>query len=606
MSSRSRPRARSQGDHPRRPLSPEIRVLQDKPVSKLIHRTESRTGSRDRSADDQSTSHPTPILKKALYRDSSPGTTYEQVASSIKVNTDLGEIIKDCEGVDEYTDRRTIVMSVLKSYYDTMDPTMTPKFKGEVARLVVNRAIREIEAILRTFAHVPGKQREYEQYQRIHAVMEQEREVYNSPKMRYHEEKREVENVAEALGRGLAKTLNITKIDVPEFAINSDLLERTREFKLWCDTFKLKMEALNITDPESKYRVLRASLGAPAVRYMESYPDVTDKGDRFENYMSKAANVFIMKNPEIEARTRFRTIKQRSGEELSSYINRIRENSDLCGWTHKEREQQTLEQLTSGTLDEEWRKRIMMKSMSLHEAISWAQTLTSVRATNQAIKGHNGGQEAAVHWNNRTERPMQPEYRREPSADRFQQSRGYRRESRDVNERYDQYRQSDRRDPSAERYQPNQRRDSRARHQDRYQGYRQDDQYRGSNTERYQQNQRQDSRCIFCELLHAGGRCNASRETCRVCGEVGHYGRSRICKGPRSGQQNFTTRNNQVLNGGRPYERPPTPPNNGRIQYTQRNPHQFDHSDSEITPSPTADSAVHAVLRQPPPQSPLF
>ena len=93
-----------------------------------------------------------------MSRDSSPGTTYEQVAAGIKINTNLRQIQADCEGVvDEYTDRYAIIFSVLADYYDTMDQKMAPKFKNEVRRIVLNRAIREIEIILRTFANEPGK-----------------------------------------------------------------------------------------------------------------------------------------------------------------------------------------------------------------------------------------------------------------------------------------------------------------------------------------------------------------------------------------------------------------------------------------------------------------
>ena len=79
-----------------------------------------------------------------MSRDSSPGTTYEQVAAGIKINTNLRQIQADCEGVvDEYTTRNAIIFSVLADYYDTMDQKMAPKFKNEVRRIVLNRAIRD-------------------------------------------------------------------------------------------------------------------------------------------------------------------------------------------------------------------------------------------------------------------------------------------------------------------------------------------------------------------------------------------------------------------------------------------------------------------------------
>ena len=582
MSSRSRPRARSQGDHPRRPLSPEIRVLQDKPVSKLIHRTESRTGSRDHSADDQSTSRPPSILKKTLSRDPSPInlTSVERIAANIRINTDLRSRAHP-DGVEASDSDMGIWMSVLADYFENVKgSTMPATYKNDIKRAVLDRAIPELARILNAFAPTEEK---YKKYERIYNVVTKCRNRLDHPEVRHWEEEKDVEIMAKAFGKGLAKTMNRpSKLDIPEFTINNDLLERTREFKLWLDSFELKAEALNIYEPETKYKVLRASLGAPAVRYMESYPDVKDQENVYENYVQKAKNVYIMKNASVEARTRFRTIKQRSGEELQQYLNRLRENSDLCGWTSEEREQQMLEQLISGTVDEEYRKKIMVESMSLHEAISWAQTLTSVRATNRAINEHNGGQESTVHWN-RAERPNQPRYHerndhREKSADT--QNQGYRDSRNRGNDQYRDHsgRQDDRRDPGSQRYHRD--------HRNQPQGA-----------------SRSFERCKYCVLLHARGdeNCPSYNETCHRCGERGHYARSGICKSKN--QRNSDNRG-------------PTTPNNDRnpqrIHYTQHPSDNFDHNPPlqydrpETIFAATADSAVHAVLREQTPQQSLF
>ena len=558
MSSRSRPRARSQGDHPRRPLSPEIRVLQDKPVSS--------------------------ILKKTLSRDPSPInlTSVERIAANIRINTDLRSRAHP-DGVEASDSDLGIRMSVLADYLENMKgSTMSATYKNDIKRAVLDRAIPEFARILSAFAPTDEK---YKKYERIYSIVKDWRDKLDHPEIRHWEEEKDVEIMARAFGKGLAKTMNRpNKVDIPEFTINNDLLERTKEFKLWLDSFELKAEALNIYEPETKYKVLRASLGAPAVRYMESYPDVKDQENVYENYVQKAKNVYIMKNASVEARTRFRTIKQRSGEELQQYLNRLRENSDLCGWTSEEREQQMLEQLISGTVDEEYRKKIMVESMSLHEAISWAQTLTSVRATNRAINEHNGGQESTVHWN-RAERPNQPGYHerndhREKSAD--MQNQGYR-DSR--NRGNDQYRdhsgqQNARRDPGNQRYQ----RDSRDRNRSQGMGQSFD-------------------RCPYCVLLHARGNesCPSYNEICHRCGERGHYARSGICKSKN--QRNSDNRG-------------PTTPNNDRnpqrIHYTQHPSDNFDHNPPlqydrpETVSAATAGSAVHAVLREQTPQQSLF
>ena len=341
-------------------------------------------------------------------------------------------------------------------------------------------------------------------------------------------------------------------IDLPQFELCSDTLVQTRSLLTWLKNFELKLNTKKITDPDDKLRYLHDKLGSKIKDIIDKAP-WTDSAteDVYTNYVNRTKATLMMKNARHDARSKFDSLQQKTGDDLRTYYNELSTEAELCEFP--DRDERILYRMIAGTRDDEWRRKVIARGndITLAEAMGIADTLTSTRVLSKNIREreHPVGNTGVVHYTSNSPGP-QHSYRPPYRDDR----RSYQSDRQDNQGRRDNYgsSQSGRRDDY--RSDRGNDRDRRYDHRSDRQNDRQDDR-RFSHPPNHQSGE--ERYCQYCMRHHKPRQCPAWDKRCRKCNNVGHFENSKICRGfaprtdsaQRTGQQ-YSTQNGSY-NGNR-------------------------------------------------------
>ena len=385
-------------------------------------------------------------------------------------------------------------------------------------------------------------------------------------------------DVMTAVAEGLKNLKPVPEIRTNPLELSSDLLDQTKNFVIWMKDLELQLETKRVTEPEEKLRFLKAGLRAKIVEMIGNQPwksGQADASDVYLDYKARAKATLTMLHSMRDARSKFSTLIQRPGEDISAFGHRVQEGAYLCEWGAIQ-DEMVLQQMINGSIDEEWRKKVLsadsVAGMSLNQAITLAQTMVSIRATSQNIRSRRSGQ--AINYTHRDQNQQQ-----QPRTQWYNDRSG----GRENTGRPD-YRQ-----------QPNR------------PGRPNAGGYSGQNV----------GRCDFCLRQHPPRSCPSWGMKCRKCGGVGHFEGSKFCRDgypPRS--------NNQAA---RTFQQQNAPPRNVNMQQSGHNPnnrtvrYMGDRDTSSYSPTnqegqtheseiatEDAAGAIYRVSRGPPAYGPVF
>nr|XP_039254335.1 uncharacterized protein K02A2.6-like [Styela clava] len=171
-------------------------------------------------------------------------------------------------------------------------------------------------------------------------------------------------------------------LEVAQFNIN-----RPDEWQQWLRRFENMCLAMSIDNTERKKALLLHFAGPEVFDLYENLPappNADENDNVYANTVKKLDNYFVPKiNIDFECDV-FRNAKQKFGENIDTYVARLRKLAVTCDFTDADRE--IKQQVISGGCDSRVREKALQQRMSLRELLDYAKSLEQAK---QQIKQHH-------------------------------------------------------------------------------------------------------------------------------------------------------------------------------------------------------------------------
>ncbi|XP_077967758.1 uncharacterized protein LOC120345656 [Styela clava] len=171
-------------------------------------------------------------------------------------------------------------------------------------------------------------------------------------------------------------------LEVAQFNIN-----RPDEWQQWLRRFENMCLAMSIDNAERKKALLLHFAGPEVFDLYENLPappNADENDNVYANTVKKLDNYFVPKiNIDFECDV-FRNAKQKFGENIDTYVARLRKLAVTCDFTDADRE--IKQQVISGGCDSRVREKALQQSMSLREFLDYAKSLEQAKQQTKQIE----------------------------------------------------------------------------------------------------------------------------------------------------------------------------------------------------------------------------
>ena len=176
-----------------------------------------------------------------------------------------------------------------------------------------------------------------------------------------------------------AKSLVVEHLD-----LNPQEADATKRFNLWKRTLEIYLQALEASEDE-KFNILINRLGLNSYEYVDSTTTYKAAVDKLETVYSKKIN-------KIYARWKLANEKQREGESMDAFANRLMILAKDCDYTNvtavEYKKEAVLQSFVSGLEDSYVRQRILEKDVvNLEGALESAEILKRAKTDAGCYKG---------------------------------------------------------------------------------------------------------------------------------------------------------------------------------------------------------------------------
>nr|XP_039271121.1 uncharacterized protein K02A2.6-like [Styela clava] len=171
-------------------------------------------------------------------------------------------------------------------------------------------------------------------------------------------------------------------LEVAQFNIN-----RPDEWQQWLRRFENMCLAMSVDNAERKKALLLHFAGPEVFDLYENLPappNADENDNVYANTVKKLDNYFVPKiNIDFECDV-FRNAKQKFGENIDTYVARLRKLAVTCNFTDADRE--IKQQVISGGCDSRVREKALQQRMSLRELLDYAKSLEQAKQQTKQIE----------------------------------------------------------------------------------------------------------------------------------------------------------------------------------------------------------------------------
>nr|XP_039263176.1 uncharacterized protein K02A2.6-like [Styela clava] len=171
-------------------------------------------------------------------------------------------------------------------------------------------------------------------------------------------------------------------LEVAQFNIN-----RPDEWQQWLRRFENMCLAMSVDNAERKKALLLHFAGPEVFDLYENLPappNADENDNVYANTVKKLDNYFVPKiNIDFECDV-FRNAKQKFGENIDTYVARLRKLAVTCDFTDADRE--IKQQVISGGCDSRVREKALQQRMSLRELLDYAKSLEQAKQQTKQIE----------------------------------------------------------------------------------------------------------------------------------------------------------------------------------------------------------------------------
>lgn len=159
--------------------------------------------------------------------------------------------------------------------------------------------------------------------------------------------------------------------------------------------FKLK----GVDKPEEKKSLVLLLGGQDLRRICATLPEEEGRGNSVSNeygiFLNKLDEFFIQKRSKRFERHIFRGLKQKEGEKFDKFVLRLRSQSLKCEWSLGQMNDNIVDQIVEGCLQEKLRAKIMEKDLDLEEAVQLGNSVETMIEQQKQFKdfGHTSKSE---------------------------------------------------------------------------------------------------------------------------------------------------------------------------------------------------------------------
>lgn len=154
---------------------------------------------------------------------------------------------------------------------------------------------------------------------------------------------------------------NMMLTGLEQFDCNSELSSLGTRWEKWRRALEIYLIAASITQPIKKRAILLHFGGLSLQEVYYNLPgahvDEADDIDVFEVALEKLNQYFFPKQSKIYERHLFRLIKQDEGERFESFLLRLRNQAEKCGFTDKN--ENLIDQITEKCCSSKLRKKVL-------------------------------------------------------------------------------------------------------------------------------------------------------------------------------------------------------------------------------------------------------
>jgi hypothetical protein len=176
--------------------------------------------------------------------------------------------------------------------------------------------------------------------------------------------------------------------------LDSNAQNMSNNWKRWKRCFELFVSTMGISDDKRKKAMLLFYAGMDVQDIFYAQPDhdeVPSGKNEYEHAMSILDNYFTPQVNPFYERHVFRQIRQKPGENLDTFVTRLRQQAKLCEFGSKE-DEAICDQIIESCASVELRKRLLeKKDLKLSDVLAAGRALESVTVQSLEMSGHGHG-----------------------------------------------------------------------------------------------------------------------------------------------------------------------------------------------------------------------